>query len=89
MNVNFSFRNWVTVGGIRSTGLSGCLGIAEIVHDFTENTVGVEPSHGSCFTVSSPCVTFTQTGSALIDGQEYVVKHPLTCFGKMQSLTKL
>ena len=27
-------RNWVTVGGIRSTGLSACLGIARLVASF-------------------------------------------------------
>lgn len=82
-------KNWITVGGIRSTGLSGCLGISEMVHDLTKNTLQVELSQGSCHVVSAPHVTFTKYGSALVDSHEYIVKHPITLFGKRLSLSNM
>ncbi|XP_045215472.2 glycerol 3-phosphate dehydrogenase-like [Mercenaria mercenaria] len=82
-------RNWITVGGIRSTGLSACLGISEIVRELVETRIGLEPSRGACLTVSTPSVTFTKYGSAFIDGQEYCVKHPLTFVGKTNSFSKM
>ena len=79
----------MTVGGIRSTGLSGSLGISEMVRELIETKIGLEPSQGHYSVVPTPNMTFTKYGTALIDGQEYRVKHPLTFVGKTQNLSKI
>ncbi len=45
-------QNWITVGAIRSTGLSGALGIARYVYDLYENTMS-KPAHSA---LSKPVV---------------------------------
>lgn len=82
-------RNWITVGGIRSTGLSGSLGIANMVQQLIQDRLKMEPSLGSCHSLTSPEVTFTKHGTAIIDGREHKITHPLTFVGKHGSLAKL
>lgn len=83
------FRNWVTVGGIRSTGLSGCLGIAEKVRDLVKDDIRIEPSRGKCLSITVPEVCLTNHGTCVIDKTEYVVTHPLTITGKINSASKM
>lgn len=65
-------NGWITVGGIRSTGLSACLGIAKHLASFL-------PSFG--FTNTS-CLT--TSGLFKVD-QDWRVTHPITKFGMLSS----
>ena len=80
------FRRWVTVAGIRSTGLTNCLPIAEYVFREISNTIKVAPS-GSKITPSGKVTWWkTQNGAIVMDGVEYTVTHPITKFGLWNSV---
>ncbi|KAL8615935.1 hypothetical protein ACOMHN_034611 [Nucella lapillus] len=75
-------RQWITVGGIRSTGLSASLGIAEYVADLVQNDLKMEPSHGTSWGVEESSDWKLMPGPALsVDGQLYGLCHPITLFG--------
>ncbi|KAL4220018.1 hypothetical protein ACF0H5_020430 [Mactra antiquata] len=82
-------KNWVTVGGIRSTGLSGCLGIAEMVRDFVQEDIRIEPSRGSCLVLDKPDVKSTTHGTVVIDTTEFTITHPLSMVGHAGQHSKL
>ncbi|XP_052219838.1 glycerol 3-phosphate dehydrogenase-like isoform X4 [Dreissena polymorpha] len=77
-------RKWITVGGIRSTGLSGSLGIAEKVHSLVKTSLNIEPDRGQSLFISKPDVSFTRHGSAIVDGVEHFITHPLTFAGRTE-----
>lgn len=74
-------KNWITVGGIRSTGLSASLGIAKHIASMLPSYF---PSHSPPQTPEA-CLTgrqFDDNDKALMfDGQKFVITHPLTRFG--------
>ena len=72
------------MGGIRSTGLSGCLGIAERVHELVERDLQIEPSRGVFSHVSRPVVKFTGRGTAEVDDVTHKITHPITVCGTKQ-----
>lgn len=80
--IHISNRKWVSVGGIRSTGLSGCLGIADDVHHLIKDDLKLETTIGISSNVARPEVQFTNFGTAVIDGHEYTITHPITVHGK-------
>lgn len=74
-------NNWITVGGIRSTGLSACLGIAKHISSML-------PSYFPSYSApDTPKVTLTgrqfhDNEKALVfEDQKFMVTHPLTRFG--------
>ena len=77
------------MGGIRSTGLSGCLGIGDKVRHLVESCLKIEPSTGQNFTLEKPEVKFTRYGTAIIDKMEYKITHPLTIVGRQNTLAQL
>ena len=78
----FFLRNWVTVGGIRSTGASACLAIAEYVYQEMKARlvlpasipVTMETPYQLTFTVTDHC-------SIIMDDQEYRATHPIAKHG--------
>ena len=82
-------RKWITAGGIRSTGLSGCLGIAAKVNDLMEKVLRVEPTRGRSFSVARPEVQILNNGVVKVDGSHYRITHPLSYLGLETHLTKL
>ena len=86
------FRQWVTVGGIRSTGVTSGLAIAELVRKGVQDDIGVAPSG-----VKPPPVVWdvavpywhTQHGTVVMDGAQYKVTHPLMQFGIWDKKAKL
>ncbi|XP_046544009.1 uncharacterized protein MG039 homolog isoform X2 [Haliotis rubra] len=75
-------RQWITVGGIRSTGLSGCLGIADHVGHLVKEDLQLEPTQGRSHRISRVDLTFLpaqQTATA--DGCTYYMTHPITQHG--------
>ena len=78
------YRNWITVGGIRSTGLSGSLGIAEKVHSLLKTSLIIERDRGQSLFIYKPDVSFTRHGSAIVDGVEHFITHPLTFAGRTE-----
>ncbi|XP_013407595.1 uncharacterized protein LOC106171696 [Lingula anatina] len=76
-------RQWITVGGIRSTGLSASQAIARHVGSILSTDLKLSPSHcpldrdigGATKTWSTDCTELA------LDGAGYKVTHPLTAFG--------
>ena len=87
-SVVFCFSNWLTVGGIRSTGVSGCLALARYVHhlllmlDGQSNRPTHTPAVGATRGQAIPFIT--DKVSAILDGSEYTVTHPLMKLGMPQ-----
>ena len=65
-------KGWITVGGIRSTGLSACLGIAKHVASFLLS-LGFENTN------------YLPSSSLLKVDQDWKITHPLTKFGTLCS----
>ncbi|KAK7115993.1 glycerol 3-phosphate dehydrogenase-like isoform X2 [Littorina saxatilis] len=82
---SYADRNWITVGGIRSTGVSASLGIAEYVATLMRNDLKAEPTRGSTRTVESSDWNLLPSGFLSVDGQLYGVSHPITLFGLKES----
>ncbi|XP_076104866.1 glycerol 3-phosphate dehydrogenase-like [Mytilus galloprovincialis] len=75
-------RNWLTVGGIRSTGLSGCIGIADHILSQVKDKFGIEPSKSSWETIQKVNFKFTKNGTVMFPyGIEHLITHPLTFTG--------
>ncbi|KAK3097408.1 hypothetical protein FSP39_009389 [Pinctada imbricata] len=70
-------RKWITAGGIRSTGLSGCLGIAHMVLEMVREQLGIEASYSENRTLTRQNVVMETNGTAMIDGIHYEVTHPI------------
>ncbi|XP_031555775.1 uncharacterized protein LOC116292572 [Actinia tenebrosa] len=74
-------RNWITVGGIRSTGLSACLGIAKHISSML---LSYFPSHPTSDTpkLNVSGRQFCENEKTLVfEDQKFMVTHPLTRFG--------
>lgn len=86
--------NWVSVSGIRSTGFSSCLGIAEYVQELLARFLGdvLEGRNLNRFKekleglVSEENFAFEYLGDRYVrlGREEYFVTHPLTYFGLEQ-----
>ncbi|XP_052102050.1 glycerol 3-phosphate dehydrogenase-like [Mytilus californianus] len=75
-------RNWLTVGGIRSTGLSGCIGIADHILSQVKDKFGIEPSKSCWETIHKVNFNFSKNGTAMFPhGIEHLITHPLTFTG--------
>ena len=86
----FCFRNYVTVGGIRSTGLTACLGIGTHVWDIIKTVLCLEPSSARVETTQSKASCWiTGKPSYVLDGAEYTVTHPLMKVGLQEVNSKL
>lgn len=72
----------MTIGGIRSTGVSACLGIASYVHSLVRDALQMNPSGEER---DLPTLTFTsvmdEEGDILVEGVPCHVTHPLSKFG--------
>ncbi|XP_076465299.1 glycerol 3-phosphate dehydrogenase-like isoform X2 [Babylonia areolata] len=74
-------RNWITVGGIRSTGVSASLGIAEHVASLVQTDLKAEPTRGPTHSLEASDWNLLPGGTLLVDGHTYGVCHPITLFG--------
>ncbi|KAK7442575.1 hypothetical protein BaRGS_00040514 [Batillaria attramentaria] len=74
-------RNWITVGGIRSTGVSGSLGIAEYVARLLCEDLKLEPTRGATSDLQPSDWSLETNGTLSVDGTVYGVSHPITLFG--------
>ncbi|CAH1797085.1 unnamed protein product, partial [Owenia fusiformis] len=81
-----SERKWVTVGGIRSTGFSACLAIAEYVAGLLPQ-IPVAPSRSPPPENTHPVPWWPDGNTLVLDGVKYNVTHPLTSHGR--SVAKL
>ena len=71
--------SWITVGGIRSTGLSACLGIAKYVAGlYVDMGLKVHPSKGLALPVPRKYVGEQNVGAS---GRSWKITHPITKFG--------
>ncbi|XP_060073176.1 glycerol 3-phosphate dehydrogenase-like [Ylistrum balloti] len=75
-------RNWLTLGGIRSTGLSSCLGVADMVAKIMKDRFCLEPTNSPNMHLPKVDIFFTNQGTAMLGSQEYTVTHPITYTGK-------
>ncbi|KAK3583512.1 hypothetical protein CHS0354_026098 [Potamilus streckersoni] len=73
-------KSWITIGGIRSTGVSGCLGIAEKVYDLLTENIGLDPSR-SLTAINSLNYRRIADDYVVIDGAAYKITHPITLSG--------
>lgn len=78
-------RNWLTLGGIRSTGLSSCLGVADMVADIMKDKFCLEPSNSANMYLPRLDISFTNHRTARLGSEEYTVTHPITYTGKCNS----
>ncbi|XP_050399987.1 glycerol 3-phosphate dehydrogenase [Patella vulgata] len=74
-------RNWISVGGIRSTGLSGCLGIASMVNTELCHSLNIEPSYGPVKSIDPMEWSFKGNNSVQMNQNVYDFTHPITKFG--------
>ncbi|XP_046343107.2 glycerol 3-phosphate dehydrogenase-like [Haliotis rufescens] len=75
-------RHWITVGGIRSTGLSGCLGIADHVGHLVQEDLQQEPTQGRSHRINRVELAFLpEQQTATADGCTYYMTHPITQLG--------
>ncbi|OWF48424.1 uncharacterized protein LOC110453104 [Mizuhopecten yessoensis] len=75
-------RKWLTLGGIRSTGLSSCLGVADMVVGIMKNKFCLEPSNSPSMHIPKIDISFTNHRTAMLGSEEYTVTHPLTYTAK-------
>ncbi|ESP05638.1 hypothetical protein LOTGIDRAFT_152500 [Lottia gigantea] len=86
----FPERNWISVGGIRSTGLSGCLGIGKYVRDEIREKLSLEPTFGPSSTIETLDWSFSQNHTVkFADSTEYKFVHPITTFGHQTHSSRL
>ena len=78
----FGFRRWVTVAGIRSTGVSSCLAIAQRVRHLVQSDCRLSPSLPPS-TGSGVATWWTREdgSSVVLDGVAYQLTHPLSRLG--------
>ena len=81
-------RSWITVGGIRSTGLTACLAIARRVGDMIEKDIDLEPSFKSVDLTARDTEDAGRNVSTFPDGlwadigsKRYKITHPLSQLG--------
>ena len=84
--LSFVARNWITVGGIRSTGVSASLGIAQHVAALMQDDLQAEPTRGSTHTVESLDWKLLPSGTLVADGQQYGISHPITLYGMREGV---
>ena len=74
--------NWITVGGIRSTGLSACLGIAKHVASLLPS-MGLEFCHNDEAEGIPEMIgrSYCGDGSVEFGGRKWEITHPITKFG--------
>ncbi|XP_056022595.1 glycerol 3-phosphate dehydrogenase-like isoform X2 [Ostrea edulis] len=72
---------WITIGGIRSTGLSGSLGIADKVRNLIVNQHGLEPSRTKRTDLERIAIKFVPPSHAMLDDVTYTITHPITLSG--------
>jgi len=76
---------WITVGGIRSTGATACLGIASHVADLIQQQ-NLLPNHTNVvdnqnLDVLNYKLSEDKAGYLDIDNKQYFISHPITKFG--------
>lgn len=76
---------WITVGGIRSTGLSGSLGISDKVRRLVLHQHALEPSGPWRTGLERMDIKFVPPCHARIDDVLYTVTHPITLNGVWKS----
>ena len=81
-------RNWLTVGGIRSTGATACMGIAQHVHKLISQHMEDNPGNFNSNGIKNNTNEFESLnwkkmdeGKVVIDDMSYTVTHPITKFG--------
>ncbi|GFO42050.1 FAD/NAD(p)-binding oxidoreductase [Plakobranchus ocellatus] len=81
---------WLTVGGIRSTGVSGSLGIAHYVSESLKTDFDLEPSQGASKALEEMCWKSGEDGASVImDDYTYPMSHPIFQFGHGKYTSKL
>ena len=78
--IYFFFRKWITVGGIRSTGVSACLGISSHVCDLVRD-FGLDPSRGPTSHIERINWSILPGKAAIHDECVYHMTHPITKYG--------
>ncbi|XP_041373493.1 uncharacterized protein MG039 homolog [Gigantopelta aegis] len=73
-------RKWITVGGIRSTGVSACLGISSHVCDLVHD-LGLDPSRGPSSHIERINWTILPGKAAIHDECVYHMTHPIAKYG--------
>ncbi|KAH9488801.1 hypothetical protein Btru_064819 [Bulinus truncatus] len=75
-------KGWITVGGIRSTGVSGSLGIAQYVSGKLLSDFGLEPERGSESGVGNMTWALGEDKTCVIfDRYQYHISHPMVLYG--------
>ncbi|KAL5004687.1 hypothetical protein ScPMuIL_018143 [Solemya velum] len=74
-------RNWITVGGIRSTGVSACLGIAEITRKHLLEGLKQEPSGTPISELEQLQFDYSSPGLMKVSDTDYTITHPITVCG--------
>ena len=69
------------MGGIRSTGVSASLGIAEHVASLVQDDLKTEPTRGPISALESMDWNLLPSGTLVVDGHQYGVSHPITLYG--------
>ena len=77
------------MGGIRSTGVSGSLGLSDKVRHLVTEKLRLEPTRGYNSSIDKPDWHFTGRGTLMIDGRETVITHPITYFGNKMALSRI
>ncbi len=80
----------MTVGGIRSTGVSACLAIAELVQEKLYKELGLQPSSNRALPKDEGVSYWPTTyGTVVMDGAEYTATHPISIVGIWGTKAKL
>ena len=73
-------ERWITVGGIRSTGLSACLGIAKHVSSYLPS-LGFHGFHRQGANTPHTVEKYNGDGYLKVNGRKWKITHPITKFG--------
>ena len=83
------FRSWITVGGIRSTGLTASLGIASLIADTVEKQFkSITPADRGRMRDDTPSQWQADQTDYWLDGKKYAITHKLMRIG-LQKNSKL
>ncbi|XP_012943891.1 uncharacterized protein MG039 homolog [Aplysia californica] len=84
-------KKWISVSGIRSTGVSASLGIAQYLSEKLTDDMGVLPSTGDNVTLLDIDWKISENGQSVIFDDKYIYQasHPLFVYGHQRMESKL
>ncbi|KAK7009010.1 FAD/NAD(p)-binding oxidoreductase, partial [Biomphalaria glabrata] len=86
----YPHKRWITVGGIRSTGVSGSLGIAQYVCERLQSDIGLEPERGATNHLLDMAWSFGEDKTSVtLNGYHYPILHPMVLYGQDSMTSKL